>query len=183
LEPVLAEEFVFDLTVLGAGNGLVPLEVEGAQVPETGPVHHPARAGVDGHGLGEHPLRAEIGKGLADQRAGALGGVSAAPGGPAEAVAEIQFRGAAVLRGLQREPAEEIAAGQILRGPVSGFAQLVAPQDRWQHLALDHLARSRLAVGQVTHDLRITVEGDQVVRVRRCEAAQPETGGLQEYVH
>jgi hypothetical protein len=187
--PFVAEQAILDVAVLGARQGIRPVQVHGARVPQAGLFHDPPGAGVHRHGGGHDLAHPEIGERQAHQGQRALGGVPLSPGAAAQPVAEAGDAGIAagvgpVLDGTvgrcdrpQHEPPDELAVGAGFRGPVPepGEAQ-VAAGEVGQHLVAD--LRQRLGgAGQEEHDLRIPVQAEQFRRVGGGEPAQRQALG------
>src|SRR5690606_38772367 len=182
--PVLAEQFVFDLTVLRAWHRVFELHVERPRVREAGLFHDPAGGRVDRHRLGVHPARAEFAERPVDKGPGTFGGVALPPGGPPKAVTELGLvRGVAVPR-AQAQPADEFAGGLLVSRPGAvAVEQLVVLQEPRQDYLLDLDTRRGSAPADVPHDLRIAVQLDQQVHVIAGEPAEHEPLGLEYDVH
>jgi hypothetical protein len=189
MQPLVAEQAVLDVAVLVAVERVRPVQVHGAGVPQAGLFQDPPGAGVHRHGGGHDLAQPEAGERQAHQGSRAFGRVPVPPGAAAQPVAEAGDAGLAVgvgpvLNGAvgrrdrpQPEPADELAGGPRLRGPVpeSGEAQ-VAAREIGQHLGTD-LCQRPGGAGQEAHDLRIPVQAEQVRRVGGGEPAQRQALG------
>src|SRR5204863_3164272 len=89
--PVATAELVFDLAVLRSLDWVIPRQMKGAHVPESGLLEHAPGCDVDGHRLGIDPLHTEVPERLGRERASAFGGVALAPGGSTQPVAELDL--------------------------------------------------------------------------------------------
>src|SRR5829696_2669230 len=150
--PVVLCERVLDLAVLRPRQRVLPLQAEHPHVRQTRLLYHPSGGKVDRHRLRPNAAHAELGEALADQSAGAFGGVTLAPGEPLEPVAELVPLGAIPFRRMEGEPPHELPGGLLDGRPVA------IPSETLTVLALDLLAGRRLAAVDETHDLEVVVE-------------------------
>src|SRR5437879_3045287 len=129
--------------------------MKGPHVPQARFLHHASRCDVHDHRGCYHALNAEFGEALLDQRAGAFGGITLAPGRSAQPVAELDLVGVVSLRRPEMEPSHESPRRPLYGGPeaVSGEALVVA-EERRQNVALDLLARRRPTAVDEAHHVR-----------------------------
>jgi hypothetical protein len=111
--PVVLCERVLDLAVLRPRQRVLPLQAERPHVRQTRLLHHPSGGEVDRHRLRPNAAHAELGEAVADQDAGAFGGVTLAPGEPLEPVAELVPLGAVPFRRVEGEPPHELPGGLL----------------------------------------------------------------------
>ena len=171
---------VLDVALLVALDPDRPVHDERPHEAHPGLLHHAPRAGVDGHRGGVDAPRAELGERLVDQRDRPLGGVAAAPRRPDQAVPELGLVVRVLGERPQVEPAEERAGRALDRRPEAvAVAAVVVGQPERQVVVAHLVAGRRRAAGDVAHDRRIAVEGDEVVEVVGGEPAQDQALGLE----
>lgn len=147
-------------------------------------LHHPPRSLIDRHRLRDHTLHTELSEALTDQRTRPLSGIPSAPSRLAQPVPKLDLAGRGVLTRPEMEPPQEFPGGLLDDRPeTEALIPPVIAKECGQIYIFDLLAGRGRPAGDEAHDIGISIQAHQVVRISNAEPAKHQSLRLQENLH